>query len=66
MDYYDTFVQKAMATTPQGIEALARQLVDPKRVTWVVVGDLAKIEPAIRALNLGEVRKIDVNGKPVN
>ncbi|MGZ5179863.1 MAG: M16 family metallopeptidase, partial [Ramlibacter sp.] len=65
-DYYDTFVQKANATTPQSVEALARQLVDPKRITWVVVGDLAKIEPAIRALNLGEVRKIDVDGKPLN
>jgi len=63
-DYYETFVAKANAVTPQGIEALARTLVDPKRVTWVVVGDLAKIEPAIRALNLGEVKKIDVDGKP--
>jgi zinc protease len=66
MDYYETFAQKAESVTPQGIEALARQLVDPKRITWVVVGDLSKIEPAIRALNLGEVRRIDVDGKPVN
>jgi zinc protease len=65
-DYYETFVQKASATTPQSVEALARQLVDPKRITWVVVGDLSKIEPGIRALNLGEVKKIDVDGKPVN
>jgi zinc protease len=66
MDYYETFAQKAESVTPQGIEALARLLVDPKRITWVVVGDLSKIEPAIRALNLGEVRRIDVDGKPVN
>jgi zinc protease len=65
-DYYETFAQNALATTPQSIEALARQFVDPKRITWVVVGDLSKIEPGIRALNLGEVKKIDVDGKPVN
>jgi zinc protease len=32
---------------------------------WVVVGDLSKIEPGIRELNVGEVRKIDADGQPV-
>jgi len=34
-------------------------------LTWIVVGDLSKIETGIRALNLGEVQVIDDNGKPV-
>ena len=33
--------------------------------TWVIVGDLAKIEPGVRALNLGEVQVVDADGKPV-
>ena len=64
-DYYDTFVQNALKQTPESIDQLARRLIDPKRVTWVIVGDLAKIEPGIRALNLGEVKRIDVDGKPL-
>ena len=34
-------------------------------LTWVVVGDLSKIEAGIRGLNLGEVQVIDTDGKPV-
>jgi zinc protease len=30
-----------------------------------VVGDLKKIEPSIRALKIGEVKVIDVDGKVV-
>ena len=31
-------------------------------LTWVVVGDMAKVEAGIRDLNLGEVRRIDADG----
>jgi zinc protease len=64
-DYYDTFVQKAMAVSPETAQQLAQRLIDPKRITWVVVGDMAKVEAGIRALNLGEVKRIDVDGKPL-
>jgi hypothetical protein len=33
-------------------------------MTWVVVGDLAEIEAQVRSLELGEVRIVDVDGKP--
>jgi zinc protease len=39
--------------------------VKPEALTWVVVGDLSKIEAPIRALNLGEVKVIDADGNPV-
>jgi predicted Zn-dependent peptidase len=39
--------------------------IHPDSLTWVVVGDLSKIEAGIRALNLGEVQVIDDDGKPV-
>ena len=64
-DYYDTFVQKAMAVTPESSQQLAARLIDPKRITWVIVGDMAKVEAGIKALNLGEVKRIDVDGKPL-
>ena len=31
-------------------------------MTWVIVGDLAKIEQPIRALSLGEVQVLDADG----
>ena len=39
--------------------------IHPDSLTWVVVGDLSKIETGIRALNLGEVQVIDDDGNPV-
>jgi hypothetical protein len=39
--------------------------VHPEVLTWVVVGDLAKIEKSVRALNIGEVTILDTDGKVV-
>jgi zinc protease len=65
-DYFNTYVQKVNAVTPEAEKALAEKLIAPDRMTWVVVGDLAKIEPTVRALNLGEVQRIDVDGRPTS
>jgi len=43
----------------------AVKAINPDALTWVVVGDLKKIEAPVRALNLGEVTVVDANGKPV-
>jgi len=45
--------------------AAAATAIDPSALTWVVVGDLSKIEQPVRALNLGEVTIVDADGKPV-
>jgi predicted Zn-dependent peptidase len=60
------FERKAQieAITPAEVDAAAKTL-DPNGITWVVVGDLAKTEAPIRALNLGEVSILDADGKPV-
>jgi hypothetical protein len=34
-------------------------------MTWVVVGDLSKIEQGIRELGIGEVSVLDADGKVV-
>ena len=64
-DYYNTFTEKALSLTPQQANALAARSFTPERLVWVVVGDLSKIEAGIRSLNVGEVRKIDVDGNVV-
>ncbi len=43
----------------------AAKAIDPNALTWVIVGDLSKIEAPVRALKLGEVTVIDADGKPV-
>ena len=50
--------------TPAQVNAAARA-IDPNALTWVVVGDLSKIEAPIRALNLGEVTVVDADGNAV-
>jgi len=48
------------------VNASSGKLVHPDALTWVVVGDLAKIEKPIRALNFGEVTVLDADGKTVS
>jgi len=43
----------------------AAAALDPDRLVWVVVGDLKQVEAPVRELNLGEVRIIDADGRPV-
>lgn len=64
-DYYNTYTEKALALTPQEANALAARSFVADRLVWVVVGDMAKVEQDIRALKLGEVRRIDTDGKPL-
>ena len=51
--------------TTADINKSAGRLIHPEALTWVVVGDLSKIEAKVRALNLGEVTVLDADGKPV-
>ncbi len=64
--YYDTFADKVRAQTIPSLTAAAAEVVHPDKLVWVVVGDRSKIEAGLRELNLGEIRLIDSDGKPVS
>jgi zinc protease len=64
-NYYATLTQKAMALTPEGANALAKKSFMPNNLIWVVVGDMSKVEAGVRALNLGDVKKLDADGNPL-
>lgn len=64
-DYWNTYVQRIQALTPDEVEAAATRLYDPSTLTWFVVGDLARIEADVRALNLGPVEVLDIQGRRV-
>jgi zinc protease len=63
--YYDTYADRVRSQTVASVGAAAKTVIHPDNLVWVVVGDRSKIEAGIRALNLGEVRFIDADGKPL-
>ena len=65
-DYVQTLKSRIEAQTDASVEAAAKEIIHPGQLTWVIVGDLAKIEAPIRTLNLGQVRVLDADGKPAD
>jgi len=49
--------------TLEEINKVARGVLHPDEVFWIVAGDRAKIEGPIRELGYGDVRLIDGDGK---
>jgi predicted Zn-dependent peptidase len=62
-DWVRTLKARLEAQTTAGVRAAAGAAFHPDALTWVVVGDLAKIEQPIRALGLGPVQVLDADGK---
>ena len=64
-DYWNTYVDRVNALTLDDISKAATTYVMPDRLTWIVIGDLDKIEAKVRALGFGEVTILDTDGQPV-
>ena len=62
-DYWNALVPRVLALQPPQLQAAAQKLIKPDQLTWVVVGDLSKIEAPVRALKLGEVKVLDGDGR---
>jgi zinc protease len=62
-DYYDTYAGKVSALKIDDVNAAAKNVMRADNLTWIVVGDRAKIETGVRELNLGEFRRMDLDGK---
>ena len=63
-DYIVKYKARNEAMTAQAVQAAAARL-QPQALTYVVVGDLSKVGAAVRALGLGEVQQLDLDGNPV-
>ncbi|NND36746.1 MAG: insulinase family protein, partial [Gammaproteobacteria bacterium] len=61
-DYAEGAPRRIEAVTLDGIESRARQLLEPNKLTWLVVGDLEKIESSVLALEYGDVEVWDAYG----
>ena len=64
-NYAETLYDKYASLTPELLQKTAQDYLRPDAMTWIVVGDLAKIEDNIRALNLGEVEVWNESGKKI-
>ncbi|HMH68619.1 MAG TPA: hypothetical protein VK519_11960, partial [Pinirhizobacter sp.] len=64
-DYVQTLKSQTDAVSQAAAEKAIREVIVPKALTWVIVGDFRQIEKPVRALNLGEVHVIDADGNPV-
>ncbi|SEP01461.1 Predicted Zn-dependent peptidase [Luteibacter sp. UNC138MFCol5.1] len=63
-DYVQTLKSRIEGVDRKDAEAALSAVIRPDAMTWVIVGDLRKIEAPVRALNLGEVHVIDADGNP--
>ena len=64
-DYVQTLKARLEHQKDEDIRAAAKALIKPDQVTWVIVGDLSKIEQPVRKLGLGDVAILDANGNEV-
>jgi zinc protease len=64
-DYWDRYVPTVESLNAAELATAAQKAVKPQALTWIVVGDLSRIEPAIRAAGFGPIRVLDADGSIV-
>ncbi len=61
-NYYQTLPAEYLKLTPAEVEKTALDYIHPDHLIVVAVGDRAKIEPGLKALNLGPIEYRDESG----
>ncbi len=61
-DYWDSYTENVRNVSGAQISTAADAVIKPDKLTWVIVGDLDKIESRIRELELGEITVLDHAG----
>ena len=61
-DYAENYPDRVEAVALDGVVSRARDIIEPARLTWVVVGDLDTFEDDVRALGWGDVEVWDAFG----
>jgi zinc protease len=64
-DYWSDYAELVNGLDAAEVNAAAMRLLQPERLTWVVVGDRSVIERDVRALQFGDVEIVDADGKPL-
>jgi zinc protease len=64
-NYFDNYVQRIRAVTPDMALAAGKKLVPAQNFAWVVVGDRRRIEAGLRELGI-ELRIVNADGETEN
>jgi zinc protease len=64
-DYWNQYVERVSGLQAPQLQRAAAKMIKPEALTWIVVGDLAKVEAQVRALAFSDVRVLDSDGKRV-
>jgi len=65
-DYFTTYQSKIEAITKPDVDRVAKKYLDPSKMTILVVGDRAKVEPTLKTLPFAKViNSVDVEGNPL-
>ena len=51
-NYYETLASRYRALTAPELDAAAKAAIDPNKLTWVVIGDAAKVKPQLDGLGI--------------
>ncbi len=62
-DYAANAASRLNGTSLEDVDKMAKTVFEPDNLTWVVVGDLSKIEDGVRSLDYGPVEIWDPYGK---
>jgi predicted Zn-dependent peptidase len=64
-DYWDTYAAQVAKVTADDVQRIARQYLDPARLTTVMVCNPAEVKPQLQGLPLGAVEVRPAAAKPV-
>ena len=62
-EYYYDYAANMRAIEPDDLARAAARFIRPDELTWIVIGDLAKIEPELREAGFGDTVRLDANGR---
>jgi predicted Zn-dependent peptidase len=62
-DFVSTLAEQYRATTLDSVQAAAQAVLQPGRLTWVIVGDRAGILEDLQRLDIAPVELMDADGK---
>ena len=65
-DYFSTYQARVESVTKADVDRVAKTYLDPKHMVILVIGDRAKVEPALRTLPYAKVLNVlDPDGNPL-
>ncbi|HHL32665.1 MAG TPA: insulinase family protein [Oceanospirillales bacterium] len=64
-DYWNTYPAKVRSVNLNQVNSIAKELLNPDRMIWMIVGDMNKVAEKIEALKLGKIIYLDKDGKVI-